>query len=463
MSGLCGVTFARGLSRLLRAGGIKQWSRGFLSASYSCDDAWQRSIDRCPEIAKLDKELFFMELEKTFKNNQKVLPIDIDMFTVAATTDQDLDDLQNMTYRFRRTPLTIAALPSTAHALVRGFLRGSDERIQRLMHMLDDRMNYGVFLDYYTAIMLMNRFLLEKNHRDAARVASNLMLQEEWNHPIAVSMALLSCVEYDITRQPEPWNTLPQPEDDGETVYVRVNYLRNEWHDDHFDLSDPSQIIGKTLAWLSRGLTEQLRTEQFQHLQLLSDSCQLLGWTLYGKWEEVSRLADLLAGSSRQVTEDTKRRVSELLQVAPAEAAGDSLARAVTLVDQLPTSSSDLKQLLTELVEGCVSEHSEQDRNQLERLYDSWSDERIRELHVQREAEDRESRIEALERKRSELREKERLLYFFDNEEEIRLDVERTWYKPVKPKPAAAYKQLRKQRTVQDDYVPPKIGEHKRV
>ena len=85
---------------------------------------------------------------------------------MGAVSDQQLDDLQDVVHRFRRSPLAAGALPSTGHALVRALLTATDpERRQRLLDVLDDRMNYGVFLDTHTANMCMDAFLKEGNHR----------------------------------------------------------------------------------------------------------------------------------------------------------------------------------------------------------------------------------------------------------------------------------------------------------
>ena len=83
-----------------------------------------------------------------------------------AASDQQLDDLQDVVHRFRRTPLTADALPSTGHAVVRALLAArSPERRRRLLDVLDDRMNYGVFLDVHTANMCMDAFIKEGNYR----------------------------------------------------------------------------------------------------------------------------------------------------------------------------------------------------------------------------------------------------------------------------------------------------------
>lgn len=59
---------------------------------------------------------------------------------------------------------------------------------------------------------------------------------------------------------------------------MRVNFLRNPYFDDHFDLKEGDAIVGKTLAMLS------------PHLPAgpLARSLELLGLCMRGKSEEAS-------------------------------------------------------------------------------------------------------------------------------------------------------------------------------
>lgn len=56
---------------------------------------------------------------------------------------------------------------------------------------------------------------------------------------------------------------------------------RNLYFDDHFDLTNPQSIIGKTLAFLG------LNLEQDKSLQR---SVELLGFALFDKWEKVENI-----------------------------------------------------------------------------------------------------------------------------------------------------------------------------
>ena len=71
-----------------------------------------------------------------------------------------------------------------------------------------------------------------------------------------------------------------------------MRYLRNEWNDGHFDLREWWQLCGKTLAWLGGSARAELGAR----------SCELLGWALWRRWDELGRCCDRLAGGGADAT-----------------------------------------------------------------------------------------------------------------------------------------------------------------
>ena len=69
--------------------------------------------------------------------------------------------------------------PSTGHAAVRALIgKGAgEEHLQHLVRMLEDPTNYGLFMDQYTALLLLDKLVEEGRRPEGARVASQLMLQ----------------------------------------------------------------------------------------------------------------------------------------------------------------------------------------------------------------------------------------------------------------------------------------------
>ena len=84
---------------------------------------------------------------------------------------------------FQRLHYLISILDSTSHAVVRCSVEVS--QTDTLMRILNNRLKFGLFLDDYTHIFLLNYFLKKDNYRDASKTAILMMHQEEFDVPIA--------------------------------------------------------------------------------------------------------------------------------------------------------------------------------------------------------------------------------------------------------------------------------------
>jgi len=153
--------------------------------------------------------------------------------------------------------------------------------------MLNDRLNYGIFPDYFDYNMLMDHFIKSKDYASAAKVASLVMLQEDADHPITNALCLYACHKY--LENPDDWKKKPEeaPTDTStEEVKIRVPYIKNPYFDDHFDLTDPRDLVGKTLNFQGK-----LRTDA------IGRTCQLRGLILYKKYDDVLNLIEKWLGT----------------------------------------------------------------------------------------------------------------------------------------------------------------------
>ena len=101
-----------------------------------------------------------------------------------------LKTLNLIFFRYRQTEQSCQMLASTPHAVVRAFIEGQDT--DTLMRLLNNREEFGLFLDDYTIIFLMNHFTTKNNFRDAAKLGISMMLQEEYDIPLAAELGLYS-------------------------------------------------------------------------------------------------------------------------------------------------------------------------------------------------------------------------------------------------------------------------------
>ncbi|XP_050308082.1 28S ribosomal protein S27, mitochondrial [Anthonomus grandis grandis] len=408
---------------LLKQLGLEKYYtlRTFLSQAYYCDDVWNRRLNS-PLLQKVNNEELYYELDQRYQKSKQLNALDIDIFANSIQSDLFCDELLDMVHKLRLTADTFNTPESTSHAVVRLLLKY--DKSDDLLDALDDRLNYGLFLDYYTANLLMDSFWKSKQFAHGARVASQLMLQEEVDHPLFQSFALLHCYNYLLN--PEGWPVITPPPEPEEEIKIRVKYLRNPYDDDHFDLREPSKIVGKTLAMIGR-----------QHSDPLHQSFQLLGLALFGKKDEFKKVA----------AEIKTPLVKEILELVPE----DSDVKDV--MNNLTTESMNVNDILKQNVKKSFEKTSEYDISEQCKMFEKWEHDRVKKMDEQRERLTKANRLENVEDLKKALKKKEEKLWFFENEDQIDLDIEAKY----KFYPKRWFGHKKKPRQIDEGYIPPEV------
>ena len=251
------------------------------------------------------------------------------------------------------------------------------------------------------------------------------MLQEEFDHPITSPLAVYSCYAWLKKPQPEPWEPQPKPKpvEPAEVVKVRVAYIREPYFDDHFDLTKPEHLIGKTLVGFGKHLSRQSANDAVAH------TSQLLGWTLFEKYDKIIQSLDtILASGSKQVIykkwlQHCQKIVSESTNL-PETFAEDFNSRISRLESEGFVVDGDIQQVLKDRIAKAVEKQEQVDIEAQRDRFKTWQ--RVREEEVQKQirATEYRKRLAILEAKKKELQEKEERLHFFDNLDEWELRFE---------------------------------------
>ncbi|CAL8109467.1 unnamed protein product [Orchesella dallaii] len=434
---------------------------GYLREAYHCSLAWNKRLET-PLLKKINLDDFFYDMDRRYQEDKVISAIDVDLYVNRVTEEEHLEELEEIVHRLRRSPATADALPSTSHAVIRAYLKAG--KIDDLMRILNDRWNYGIFVDYHIANILMDEFLKQGNNRDAAKVASLLMLEEDFGSPTSCSFAVLSCLKYIQNPTPEPWDSQPaKAESEEEEVKVRLFNLRNPYFDDHFDLTSADHVVGKTLALSSRQLMGD---------DVLSKSGELIGWAMYGKWNKVESLLKQCATAKTSISEEALNQLSDLCEKALAEIeASSTKSLSKPKVHQFPGVNLDekevtemwkrlnypdnekivprVKELLSSnqlktvkdfnmvkkaehLLSSALAEREDKEINEQLKAYEDWNEQRVSELNNQMTRFRKFEVMENIEAKKKELKEKEEVIFFFDNEEE--------WMMRLPPEEQQGYK-----------------------
>lgn len=248
--------------------------RFFLSQAFECTEVWNSRLSN-PLISKVETESLYYDLNGLFNKTRKLNPIDYDLFVNAQTDHKFLTEVEELAYKLRQTADACATLPTTHHAFVRLFI--DSNKMEDFVRILHDRINYGIFPDNYCMIYLMNKLLKKQDYRNAAKIASLKMFQEDFSDDLVKYLSLYSVLKYLETN--DPWtneDTVKTEEDDEEPIMVKVRILRNPFFDDNFDLTDGQHICGKTLAMIGTQISVEI-----------AYSVKIMGLALYNKWNKL--------------------------------------------------------------------------------------------------------------------------------------------------------------------------------
>lgn len=358
----------------------KAAQRTFLSNAYYCEEVWNSRL-KTPILEKVDLDELYHELETGYTKTNNISAVDVDIFANAVQTDSHVDELLDLVHKLRLSAETGNSLQSTEHAVIRCL--SNFGLYDRLLHILDDRLNYGVFLDSYTANLLLDTFWKKKDYASGARVASQIMLQEDFSHPLVTNLSLLHC--YKFLQKPEGW-TEPEPEEEPkEEVKVRVKFIRNPYFDNHFDLKNPIQIVGKTIAMAGSTMNDSL-----------GKSFKLVGLTLQ---KDIDKAKQLLNEYKNETL------VAEVINLLPEdnEIKGD--------VQQLKTESVNVEQILETKVKEAERFCVEKDISERCNMYDEWLKRRQDALEKQQKRLEVAERLETIEDSQAKLKQKELQLW----------------------------------------------------
>lgn len=395
--------------------------RTFLSNAYYCQEVWNSRLNT-PILQKVNLEELYHTLDTSYNRNKNISAVDVDIFANAVRDDNHVDELLDLVHKMRLSAEASNNLPSTEHAVIR-FLSANGHS-DRLLQVLDDRLNYGLFLDDYTANLLFDIFWKKQDYTSGAKVASQIMLQENFTHPLVSHFALLHCFKF--LQNPVNWEEPPAPEEPEDEVKIRVKFLRNAYFDDHFDLKNPLQIVGKTLAMAGANLNDNV-----------GKSFQLVGFSLF-KCDKAKILLDQLK---------TEGICTEIISLLPEENEIKAQALSLKKVD------TKVQQYLEEAVKDAERNCAEKDITQRCEMYDKWITQRQDALDNQMKRFETIQRLSAIESTKEKLVERERLLWYFENKEQIELEIEgkKVFYRK------RWFGKKKKPRQVDSGYIPPDI------
>lgn len=322
---------------ILRLRRPRRCTRTFLAESYGCNEAWQRRYES-PLLSKINPRDMFVELDQGFQTKQKVSAVDVDIFANTLKDPESADELVTIIHQLRLSVEATNIMESTHHAVIR-FLHDNDYQ-ELLFEVLNDRLNYGIFPDYYLYNLLMDNYIKKNDFGSAAKIATLLMLQEDSGNLLCNAFAVYSCFKY--LEKHENW-ILPTPEpvnEEEEPIKIRVGYLRNPFFDDHFDIKEPKCLVGKTLVFFGKLADEPCER-----------SCLLRGYVLWQKYDRAVKLVkSWIDGNKKEIIyKDTLQMIEKELNEIPEDKINDDVKQLKELIKKLAVASLKEGNIIEEL------------------------------------------------------------------------------------------------------------------
>ncbi|XP_053405902.1 uncharacterized protein LOC123566391 isoform X1 [Mercenaria mercenaria] len=436
-----------GSNKILRLCRISDFYRTFLSDSYKCDQLWKERL-KSQYLQKIDPKTFGIQLLDSFEETKTLHAVDIDLFV---NKIQDLPSsftylVNDVLHRFRHCSTSVPIQDSIMHAIVRGHLMNG--QLDNLLELIKDKSKYGVFPDDHSMCMLLDHYIKNEDYKAAAQLAYDVMLQEEYENQMKNLLALYAAVKHfsgtmDLERpEPEPAN------EDEEVEYIAVKVIRNPYYDDHFDIKDERFLLGKTLYNISKN-TATLDGA-------FSRSLQLIGLGLYEKFELANQLLEeWIADETIKdvVYSKALEQYSEFLNSAPTR---DPDAEAISMGDKTIDDEIELLKLTPEaktfcltklqtltlslskdrspdenieekvetfLTSGTFSKYEKEDIKILTENYKQWMLDRDKNVVEYLKEKKRQEIEEGIHAKLAALQEREELLTYFANIDEIQLSL----------------------------------------
>lgn len=321
----------------------------FLTNEYKCIEAWN-SQTSSPLLTKVNLHDFYNILDQNYSSKGVISAIDVDVFANAVKDPAYLDELKDLLHKLRLSAETGNTLESTNHATIRNFIEFGN--LQDLVQILKDPLNFGLFLDFYTANILLDKLITSENYELGANVASLIMLQEDYSNEITNTLCQYASYKYLSEHKVSPQEQPPQEEKNKkiEEIKIRVKFLRNPYFDDHFDITDLQLLSGKTLAWISRSSNDNVNC-----------NLQLIGWLFYKKYDEMLSLCENLVATKtfKVYTEliDFIKRESEHAE----ENTKKYLAKTIEILSKTPLADIKLEESIKILVENAINKIQNRD------------------------------------------------------------------------------------------------------
>ncbi|VIO96724.1 conserved hypothetical protein [Brugia malayi] len=385
--------------------------RHLLSKKFALNEEWNSRHRALSELGVEGGYEWITAVQKKFISAGLASAVDVDAAVCIAEELDQLDDVLKIVYKLRHIETTGRMLPSTEYALIRLLLKHHKTDI--LLAILADPINYGIFLNEHSACLVIDSFLEAGKITDAARIASCVMLQEMFQSTLLNWLCIYSSLRWtELSVEQRVFEKLPSLDyivgtesnikdvDDEHEMIFKFPYLKNEYNDMHFDLTDPDQLIGKNLLWFSNCVP--LNEKEVGNIRLI-------GSVFFGNYV----LANQLLQTTNIFSSVATICQSKLQQITIKT---DDVRKLETIVDKVERNTDE--KLSDMIIKHLKTVQNVEEKNLMEiqrNIFLNWRQNRADLIKAQVETLDLKLRLKETCEGRQKLRDRWEMLNFFEN------------------------------------------------
>uniref|UniRef100_A0A1L8ECZ2 Putative mitochondrial 28s ribosomal protein s27 n=1 Tax=Haematobia irritans TaxID=7368 RepID=A0A1L8ECZ2_HAEIR len=374
-----------------------------------------------------------------FNGNQQLSAIsknlnalNLDLFVNNLNPQEDRSSsILDLLTQIRSSRLANTCLESTHFGVVQHLLDNTS--LQELVQILLDRPKYGVFLDNFTGFVVTANLHNDKEYALALPLVLKLVLLDELDSAFIQAFCVKSSlVELKklLTQETEKVEEVQATGGKKQEQKVRVHFLRNPLE---YDIKDD---IGKSLLKIApKNLTGETK-----------DNAQLLGYVLTKRFDDLEKfLSSYPSNISTDVLEICKQFLTNCNQ--------SEISQKVERIGMEKKSSKSLEEQIDAMLNQKLPEESKLLAEKQKQIFPTWQ--KLREekkKQIEKEISELE-RKENVEKITKEIESKQQLLWFFEEEDKLDLDI----YKKRVYYPKRWFGKKKKPRVLDEHYVPPQI------